>query len=92
MGAAAVSLLLTMQGWYAGLPGSGNPIDLVSRTQSSVLYAALQSRDPYGRKFHGPRIQQRTTPRAQRVETRANALMARHRIRDTRNVFSPQSR
>ena len=34
------------------------------------------------------RIQQRTTPRARRVETRVNAL---HRIRDTRNVFSPRS-
>jgi hypothetical protein len=37
------------------------------------------------------RIQQRTTPRAWRVETRVNALMALHRIRDTRNVFSPRS-
>jgi hypothetical protein len=43
------------------------------------------------RKFHGPRIQQRTTPQARRVEARVNALMALHRIRDTKNVFSPQS-
>ena len=31
------------------------------------------------------------TPQARRVEARVNALMALHRIRDTRNVFSPQS-
>ena len=31
------------------------------------------------------------TPQARRVEARVNALMALHRIRDTRNVFSPRS-
>ena len=31
------------------------------------------------------------TPQARRVEARVNALMALHRIRDTRNVFLPQA-
>jgi hypothetical protein len=57
----------------------------------SNIYQRRKSGDPCGRKFHGPRIQQRTTPQARRVETRVNAMMALRRIRDTRNVFSPQS-
>ena len=38
-----------------------------------------------------PGFRLRITPRARRVETRANALMALHGIHDTRNVFSPRS-
>jgi hypothetical protein len=38
-----------------------------------------------------PGFRLRTTPRARRVETRMNALMALHGIHDTQNVFSPRS-
>jgi hypothetical protein len=38
-----------------------------------------------------PGFKLRTMPQARRVETRVNALMALHRIRDPRNVFSPRS-